>query len=164
MNSVEIKGYPNYLVYEDGRIYSNKTKRFLTQCLNRGGYLILNLSRKGDKPRSHRVHRLVAEHFLPRVRGFTDVNHIDGVKTNNDISNLEWSNKSLNGLHAHKLGLNHGQSMPGESHPKSKVTEVEVRDIRKLKETLSNKELAKMYSLTTTQIWRIVTRRNWKHI
>lgn len=164
MRSVVIKGYPNYLVYEDGRIYSNKTNRFLTQCLNRGGYLILNLSRKGEKPLSHRVHRLVAEHFLDRIVGLSDVNHIDGVKTNNHISNLEWSNKSLNGLHAHKLGLNHGQSMPGELHPMAKLLEKDILRIRKLSETMTNREIATEYSLQIQHIWCIVTRRTWKHI
>lgn len=164
MECVEIKNYPNYIIYIDGRVYSKKTKRFLTQCLNRGGYYIVNLCKKGFRPKSHRVHRLVAEHFLPQIEGLKDVNHKDGVKTNNHINNLEWSNKSLNGLHAHRLGLNHGPSMKGEEHPGKKLSEEDVIKIRELHGLKTNKELAKQYNITTTQIWRIVTRKCWNHI
>ena len=165
MRCVRLTDYPNYSIYEDGRLYSHKTKRFIKQFLNRGGYMILNLSRPGEKPISHRVHRIVAENFLGQApEDKSDVNHIDGNKSNNHVSNLEWSNKSHNGLHAHKMGLNHGQSLPGEKHPMSKLTETDVIKIRELSKTMSNKELGKLYNINPSYMWRIVTRRNWKHI
>lgn len=66
---------------------------------NRNGYLQVMLC-KGNKPKHHRVHRLVAENFLPRVSYKPDVNHIDGNKSNNRITNLEWCNKSENMRHS----------------------------------------------------------------
>lgn len=165
MKCVEIKNYPNYLIFEDGQVYSKTTNRFLSQCFNRGGYLIVNLCKKGQKPKSHRVHRLVAENFLPPAPADRqDVNHIDGVKTNNHVKNLEWSNKRLNGLHAFEMGLNHFKPMKGESHGGSVLTNEDVLKIRELSETKSNYEIAKIYKITPTQIWRIVTRMAWKHI
>jgi hypothetical protein len=164
MKSVEIKGYPDYLIYEDGRVFSVRSNKFLTQCYNRGGYLILNLCKKGTKPKSHRVHRLVAEHFLPKSKNLRDVNHIDGNKANNHISNLEWSNKSLNGLHAYRMGLKRASPSHGETHGMAKLTKEDVIKIRSLYKKETNRQIAKMYGITTTQVWRIVTRKCWNHI
>lgn len=166
MKSVEIKNYPSYLIYEDGRVYSKKTKRFLKQCLNRGGYFIVNLSKKGEKPKSHRVHRLVAENLLPPApEDRKDVNHIDGDKTNNHVSNLEWSNKVLNGVHAHKLGLNKSPELRGEDHGCCVLTEADILNIRALKlQKVSNAEIAKIYNISKTHVWRIVTKQSWSHI
>lgn len=162
---VNIENYSNYAVTEDGKIWSYKTKRFIKLTLNRGGYYWFNLSRPGEKPKATRVHRLVAFAYLgnpPEDR--QDVNHIDGNKQNNHYTNLEWSNKSLNGFHAHRTGLNVPVPQLGEKHGMSKLTNEDILNIRKLKESKDNREIAKMYNITTTQVWRIVTRRNWKHI
>jgi len=164
MQNVKIKNYPDYLIYENGTVYSLKTNKFLKPGLNRGGYYVLNLTKIGQPPKSHRVHRLVAEHFLPQVKGLRDVNHIDGIKTNNDISNLEWSNKRLNGLHAYKMGLNKASPQLGEKHGMSKLEDFDILKIRELHGSMTNKELANKYNITTTQVWRIVTKRCWKHI
>jgi hypothetical protein len=164
MKCMEIKNYNSYLIYEDGRVWSKKTRRFIKQSLNRGGYFILNLCRPNQKPKSHRVHRLVAEHFLPYMEGLKDVNHIDGNKQNNHISNLEWSNKSLNGKHSYKLGLSKASPQLGEKHGMSVLKEEDIIKIRELHGKISNRDIAKMYEVTPTQIGRIVTRKCWKHI
>lgn len=51
------------------------------------------------------IHQLVARHLIPNPMGFTDINHIDGVKLNNSIDNLEWCNRSHNIQHAYDMGL-----------------------------------------------------------
>lgn len=165
MNCLEVKGYPGYLIYEDGRVYSKKTRRFLKQCLNRGGYPTVNLSHNGEY-KSHRIHRLVAEHFLQKVEGLTDVNHIDGIKTNNHISNLEWSNKSLNGKHAYRLGLNTASPQLGENHGMSVLTEQDIIEIRRKSEIdkLTYLQIAKQYDISKQQVWRICKRKCWSHI
>jgi hypothetical protein len=164
MKCLEIKGYSNYLIYEDGKVWSKKTKRFIKQFVNRGGYLILNLSRVGEKPKSFRVHRIVAEHFLPKKENLLDVNHIDGNKQNNHVSNLEWSNKSLNGKHAYSLGLNSASPQLGEKHGMSVLKEEDIIKIRQLHGSISNRDIAKLYNVTPTQIGRIIKRQCWKHI
>jgi hypothetical protein len=164
MRFVQIKGYPDYLIYENGDVFSVRNSKLLKQCLNRGGYKILNLCKPGEKPKSHRVHRLVAEHFLPECIGLRDVNHIDGDKQNNHVSNLEWSNKSLNGLHAYRKGLNKPSPQLGEKHGMSKLKEEDILKIRSLHGKISNKKIAIKFDITTTQVWRIVTKKCWKHI
>ena len=56
---------------------------------NHKGYLKIGLCKDG-KCEKHRVHRLVAQAFIPNPYGLSDVNHIDGNKQNNSVSNLEW--------------------------------------------------------------------------
>ena len=85
---MEIQGYPNYLIYPDGRVWSKKTNRFLKGSLNSDEYLHIDLQRT---PRiSRRIHRLVAIHYIPNPENKLEVDHIDGNKQNNDISNLSW--------------------------------------------------------------------------
>lgn len=67
-------------------------------------YFYVNVSLKGKSKRK-RIHRLVAEAFIPNPLNKTEVNHIDGNRYNNHVSNLEWVTSSENKLHAFKLGL-----------------------------------------------------------
>ena len=78
--------------------------RILRQTLDKCGYPNVALS-KNNKKGHFKVHRLVAEAFLTPVEDYNQVNHIDGDKTNNSLSNLEWVNNSQNQIHAIKTGL-----------------------------------------------------------
>lgn len=78
------------------------------QQLSRGGYRQLTLS-DADGQRTETVHRLVAAAFLPTQEGKEQVNHIDGNKDNNAVSNLEWCNAYENTVHAFELGLRQGR-------------------------------------------------------
>lgn len=89
-------------------------ERILKPFLNGAGYLCVDLSRK-----HHRVHRLVAEHFIPRS-GDVQVNHINGVKTDNRVNNLEWCSQLENIRHAFKMGLVPRKSITGEKSHNSK--------------------------------------------
>lgn len=93
-----------YTIFSDGRLYSNITKKFIIPDVsNTYGYIRVTLY----KPYRVRwlLHRLVAEFFLDKVDGKTFVNHLDGDKTNNDVSNLEWVTQSENEKHAFETGL-----------------------------------------------------------
>lgn len=79
----------NYLVYEDGRIYSNTSNRFLKPDIV-NGYKQVTLFNKDKEAKREKVHRIVAKLFCNNDNNYNVINHIDGDKTNNHYSNLEW--------------------------------------------------------------------------
>lgn len=113
-----IKGYENsYLISNYGRVFSMKSNIVLKQQKHSSGYKTVALSKNG-KLKSQYIHRLVMKSFKPNGEKET-VNHIDGDKCNNHVSNLEWSSYKENNIHAIKTGLittehrrNHKGSIP----------------------------------------------------
>lgn len=115
---IQIVGHDNYFASENGMIYSSRSKKFLKPILNQCGYHYVILQNKGVK-KKELVHRLIAKCFLPYNESRPFVNHIDGIKTNNCLSNLEWCNQSENTIHAFSLGL-------------MKVSDKSIKNIRQL--------------------------------
>lgn len=91
----------NYSISPNGIVVNKITKRELKQDLSTG-YASVVLSNKGHK-RKFLVHRLVAELFIRNIENKPCVNHKDGNKTNNDVSNLEWVTYSENEIHSHNV-------------------------------------------------------------
>lgn len=92
-----------YSVTEDGQVL-NKNNKPMCQWTDNVGYKQCNLYKDGKK-KYVRVHRLVAELFVPNPNNLPQVNHIDGNKLNNHYTNLEWVNNSQNTKHAFDNGL-----------------------------------------------------------
>jgi len=94
---MEIVGYENYLIYEDGKVTSKRfPKRYLKESKATGGYLFVNLYKDGE-PKKHRIHRLIAEHYIPNPDNKICVDHENGIKTDNRVENLRWATHSENG-------------------------------------------------------------------
>lgn len=128
---------------------------------SRPGYLRIELGTK--KPRKHFVHRLIAKAFINNPENLPFINHKDGNKLNNDVSNLEWCDSLHNNRHAVTTGLN---KVFGENNNKSKLRD---RDIVRIRELYSNRlfnqtELAKKYNVDPSLISQIVLGKIWKHI
>ena len=99
-----IPNYPNYSVTEDGKVINNKFNRELKPILGNTGYYQVSLSNKGES-RNLTIHRLVANVFLSNDENKREVNHINGIKTDNRLENLEWATSSENRQHAFDTGL-----------------------------------------------------------
>ena len=86
----DIVGYEGlYAVTSCGKVWSYRNKKFLTPGVHNKGYLIVCLCKDG-KEKMYRVHRLVAEAYLPNPDNLPQVDHIDGNKTHNYVNNLQW--------------------------------------------------------------------------
>ena len=95
MISKEIEWNDNYLIFEDGRVFSKKRNKFLKPGVNSCGYYVVVLCNNGIQ-KTIRIHRLIALHFIPNPDNKEMVDHIDRNKTNNHISNLRWATLSEN--------------------------------------------------------------------
>lgn len=153
----------NYVVTDDGRVFNSIRGNELKPFKNPKGYELVRLGKKD----TYQVHRLVAKAFVYNSDPdkFDQVNHIDGVKTNNNYSNLEWINNSGNQTHAFKLGLNNPQR--GSANVNARLTEAKVHEACSLFEQgVSTPEVARRigdYSLRHS-LRMVRERKNWKHI
>ena len=106
---MEVKGV-NYIVSSDGKVYSTNTggasyyHKEISQRLNADGYLQVTVGKNGHRTQ-YRVHRMVAEAFIPNPNNLPEVNHKDYDRTNNNVENLEWSTHVDN--IAHSAGTGH---------------------------------------------------------
>lgn len=114
------------------------------------------------------VHQLVAQAFLPNLENKPQVNHINGIKSDNRVENLEWATASENAQHAQDTGLqkaNGWQLNRGIKHPKAILTEAQVSQIRRLGiEGLTCMQIAAQMGTTRNAVYAIVTGRTWKHV
>lgn len=113
-----VKGYEKYEVSSLGNARSyKKTLKSYKQLkpIERKGYLRIYMSGK-----FHTLHKIIAEAFLKKPKGKEYVNHLDGVKTNNKVENLQWCNRSENMTHSYEIGLN----KTGKEHSQSKALNI----------------------------------------
>ena len=89
-----LKENENYSINKKGEIKNNITKKILRPSINKdSGYYQIDLW-KDNKSRKYTLHRLVASNFIPNLENKPTVDHIDGNRLNNDISNLRWATYS----------------------------------------------------------------------
>lgn len=160
-----ITDYPDYYISESGNVFSKRTPKIklLTPEKRRDGYLRVQLWNESGK-KNKRIHRLVAEHFIPNPENKPEVNHLDRNPLNNHKSNLAWATKRENMDHMKIFGgmKNHpvGSKVGG-----SKVTEEEVRAIRlAFKNGSTRRELSQCYKIGFNAISQITSKRSWKHV
>lgn len=149
-----------YWVSNKGRVKSKRKLRKIST--KKDGYLYVSLSKKGIV-KTFLVHRLVAITFIQKTHKKTEVNHIDGDKTNNHVSNLEWVTSSENTKHAYMIGLQKSHHVKGEKNHFNKLKKTEVINIKKeiLNGSKKLKQIAFEYNVSPSIISDIKRGKRW---
>ena len=157
---VPVKEYADYYeVSTLGRV-RNIHKRLLALVKHPLGYLRVDLY-NGETNRLLYVHRLVAMAFNPPTDANVEVNHKDGNKENNRAENLEWVTPSENQKHAFRLGLR----VPpfGEKSPVAKLTNKEALEIRRLRGSTLQRDLARRFNVSKGTICQVQLGRRYAY-
>ena len=165
-NLWRVKKLENQVTQKDlkGHIYTRTfPEKILKERNNKTDYITVGLN-TNNTSKTFRIHRLVAIHFIPNPENKPEVNHINGIKSDNRLENLEWCTSAENSKHALETELTKIQY--GSETTNSKLTEKEVLEIRKLKETtnMTSTEIGKLFGVNQPAISKIIHRKTWKHI
>jgi len=141
-----------------------KKEKIISICNDGRGYKFAGLC-SGSKRIYKKVHRLVAKAFISNPENKPQINHINGIKSDNRAENLEWVTCKENHSHAIKIGLakNPVYDNRGEKNHTAKLNEMQVRIIRRLGEyNLTQEEIASYFPIKREQVSHIINRKNWK--
>ena len=160
-NMGRVKSLGRYRYGKKGGTYAVK-ERILSNTICGAGYHRICMFMDGNRD-YNLVHRLVAENFIPNTNHKDQVNHIDGDKWNNKVSNLEWVTQSENMIHSYKNGLHKKQK--GSKRYCAKLNEHIVAEIKKdVKMGVKLKYLAKQHNVNPVTISDIKRGRTWRHV
>lgn len=159
----DVLGYENYyqisshgrirsvqrsIIYKNGKHYNYESK-FLKLLIDKYGYYRVNLN-KDNKMSTQNIHRLVAIHFIPNPENFLQINHINGIKSDNKVENLEWCDTyhNLNHSYINKL-------------KRIKLTKKDVYDIKELYKSgkYTQLQIGVMYNICKEHVNGIINNR-----
>ncbi len=165
----DIPGYEGvYAVSDRGRVMRLKpgnntfAGRIMKQVLHKGYSHVL--LRRGRKKINLAIHRIVMSVFVGPCPQDLQVNHKNGIKTDNRVSNLEYMTLTENMRHSHNvLGRNMAR---GEQRPNARLSNEQVQEIKRLlaNGALSQYKIGKLFNVDHRLIWRIATGKTWRHI
>jgi hypothetical protein len=165
---VPIRGFSGYFVNRRGDVASvhalgacsgtmKHDFRILSKTPGVQGYVKVSLSARKKRRVTLLVHRIVAEHFLPRERGKSWVNHKNGIKTDNRVENLEWATPLENVRHCISvLGIRPKRTDLKLNHKKAEKIKL------KLRQGCAQKEIAKEFGISISSVSLIKNGRRWK--
>lgn len=166
----DVRGYEGYYEVSDlGRVRRVRGGRGATagrilrakEPNRTSDYRRIQLCRN-DIKRTVTVHFLVCEAFHGKRPRKKVPNHINMDKLDNRACNLEWCTLKQNAQHALKNGRQGGKSRPGEMNPRAKLSESQVREVRRLKGVIGQRTLAALCGVSKTAIQLIHQGKNWK--
>lgn len=154
-------------ISNDGKLRNAKTKRVYKVCVNHGGYYQVYISlgkRKCGK--IFKIHRCVAESFIPNPENYPIINHKDGNKLNNAIDNLEWCTQRDNIIHAIQTGLlipAHGNQIHNTKLNSNDIIYIR-ENYKPYDKIFGSRALARKFNVDHSTILSVINRINWKHI
>lgn len=161
MQYYKIPNHNRYEISKNGIIRNLNNKKIKSQYVSDSGYYMVTFS-YNNKSKPQRVHRLIALTFIKNPNNYRFINHIDGNKLNNSISNLEWCTHSHNMKHAFDTGL---VNNTGVKNGMSKLTEENVIQIKvMLKNGFSQQKIADKFKVSRSCILKINLGKTWTHI
>lgn len=152
----QVRSLDRRIIHPTGTTFVRRGKT-LTPCRGKRGYPQVTLTGEG-RWKTHMVHRLVAEAFLPPKTPGQVVRHLDGDQTNNVVQNLAYGSCQQNSDDQKR----HGTTRKGSAHPAAKLTEQDVHNIRA--SAANNSAVAFAYGVSNQLVSRIRKREIWKHI
>ena len=160
----DIVGYEGkYKVSDDGNVLSVRTGKLLSKIKMKSGYYYVHLCDGVHHTKLCKLHRVVAQAFIPNPNKLPQVNHKNGDKSDNSVDNLEWCDAFHNMQHAINTGL---FNVVGEHNPSAKLNYNDVKHIREIYVKGSRKfgtnALAKEYNVSNVLIGKIVRYEIWK--
>lgn len=164
-NLGRVKSLPRRIKRSNGTVQNFKGKIMACGVANRDYPMVVLSKGSGNNRIKVTVHRLVAKAFLKIETGKPEINHKNGIKTDNRVSNIELVSRKENIRHAFNTGLNKPRDVKGSKHPSSKLTEQKVIEMRGLfKAGKSHNEISGMFGVCRQHVADIVNRRKWKHV
>jgi len=172
----DIPGYEGlYEIDTSGEVHSIRSRKLLKKSLGGEGYTKgqgFKIGKGYEKVhlynaegmKAYLVHRLVALVFCNNPHNYPQVNHINGMKTDNRAENLEWCDAKGNMRHAREIL---GFSVVGEDHPNARMTEKEVKLIHHFKKCnpeVSHETLAEAFKVSPSHIKNILSGHRWAHL
>jgi len=160
---IELKNYEGiYKISSDGEII-NSNNLILKPYKTKKGYHKISLS-KDSVSKTLLIHRLIALNFIPNHENKPEVNHINGIKTDNRVENLEWCTASEN--HNHALNNNLINILKGENHHYSKYSDALILEIINKYKTgnYSKSDLRKEYNISWHYISLIINKKRRKYL
>lgn len=158
-----VRSVTRYEFVKEGRhphpVTRRRNGRILNPTISNVGYHCVGLHHHDKKTVTRTIHRLVAKTFIANDdETLNEVNHIDGDQLNNEVINLEWSNRSLNALHSTRIL----KKNIGEDNFQSKLTEEKILEIKELiQKGESQTVIGKLFGVTNHAIFRIQHGYNW---
>lgn len=160
--NVQWKIIPFETVYEvstDGNVRNVKTLNVKSKRLDKYGYERVTLYPSG---KTYSIHRLIMLTFYPQNK-MEHINHKDGIKTNNSITNLEWCTSSHNAKH--RSTIIHPNLITGSKNPMAKIDENIAKKIKyDSYDGMNNKQIGELFGVSSEVVRRIRSGERWKHI
>lgn len=153
--------FKNYEVSNFGNVRNIKTGKVIALPENLG-YTRISLCSNGSR-KNKTVHSLVMDSFVGYRKDCIVINHINGIKTDNRLENLEYCSQSHNRKEDFRTGR---QSLQGEKNTQSKLTEKDVLDIIELRQKIKLKysQIADIFGITKSGVSSIFNGYTWTHI